>query len=1441
MNTKGMKFLAVLAVLAMAFAAFAVIAPDTGSDAADPVYVQLSITGGTDAVADKPFDDVVAALTYLGTCTDLDNATKVAIKLGADYNKVSEPLTTFGPVTEFDLNGKDFKVAVANNDHPVVTLGADLTIKNGGGADKTLTIDTIDVKGKKLIVEGLNLTATVDTYKSSVSGGSVKFDANNDYTTPTQEFAVTVSDPLAALFGDDFTATITTPGAAAAVALAAGSYAVGSIIVFNYTGQEAAPTVFMNGNPVTLGENITLQGDAAFTNVDTYTPAGPTEIVSPSKITFDSITVNMLGKNPSIVNIVGDVVYTGTIDNDVEFTSLNRASVTFGNSKDSSTFAEGKAISFVGNMLTVGGTIKKATADANGNMTISTNDKDGNSTSPAFKLKLPDAVVTIADRLDVTGSFEAKEIKLNGKELFVHQASSLKVVNFVKNADGIANDEGRFGVDAGATFTVTGVLTPAYATAVHKDPADETSPIVGYKYSDFTYNSYVLGSFILTVDVADHTATPNPDPVPELQKIPMFSFVYSWTEKVGGKDVQKTKILSMLLPSNNKFPTIKAYEAGSPNAGNIIKGYNDVVIGWTDVKDSKTVKYAVGDALPQTLATVYYPIYESDISDLSISGTVTYAGKESDAQYLYGQEIVATNIDTGKFYTATVGQDGSFQIVNMKSGTYNIKVPTMEAQDYDVINGGSVALTLAGVTGLEVEYASYVNITINVTSGSAVSNAVQKVNLYADIKKTTLVASNPAGKTLTYVFKAIYSTTATDVYYAEGLDGENPAGLAGNGSVVVSYDASATFNIVLDTPVFTVSGLVKLDGEPVSGITVVMYTAVDLAAANADNYSKKFGEAVTDDKGKYTFYNVPNNTFFKVVVDNEDYEKTEKTGTVDKKDTEVLTIALKAMPWMFYLTVWYNGAKVLPENLGELVVYYGLDKVLDYKAGDAIDDNKVRIDKDAKKLTIYLSAGEGENYKEFTESGQLFVQASSYSYVGNISKEITQNKESIEVELGVLSYNLFGMIVNNGGVDPKFDMENHLTITTSTGVVTPHLVEYVVNDELEDGTVAFGETITVNYGNVLTNANLTGGTVLTITWPAAAGKALMGGGKVISTTSPASYVVDGNVEFTVDDLPEHPDVYVQPEVGAWVFYVTNLADQTTGDVAVDLGDYFKALRPFKIESKDIGNWTFDDDTNLPLIIMIDKDAPTATLTKNLMTAAADPLPMVIVKFYKVTGVGDDGKEIFEEIAALSEEDDEIAISYGAKVRINAVPNAVAQPPADFEFVVTVNGASIVLDKEGNSEIFTVVENIKIAVNEPPVYTEDLLVTLGQKGQKVVVVFTALDDNEVKMDANGNPVVDDHNDPVLIEKTIPSIIVNLELNYSYINEFGDVTAESYEFSVEYTEVLGEGAAFEFSDDDFATKLGDNYQYAFSITGSYVFGEETVKLSKTAYKPVPAAEA
>jgi hypothetical protein len=142
-----------------------------------------------------------------------------------------------------------------------------------------------------------------------------------------------------------------------------------------------------------------------------------------------------------------------------------------------------------------------------------------------------------------------------------------------------------------------------------------------------------------------------------------------------------------------------------------------------------------------------------------------------------------------------------------------------------------------------------------------------------------------------------------------------------------------------------------------------------------------------------------------------------------------------------------------------------------------------------------------------------------------------------------------------------------------------------------------------------------------------------------------------------------------------------------------------------------------------------------------------------------------------------------------------------------------------MEEAGTYCIASVVEDLIVSVKEPAVYTENLLVTVGQNGMDVVVVFTALDST------------------LEVETTIPNLVVNLVLSFTYINEFGRITSDDYEFSVEYTEDQPE--SFEISDVDFtaADALGDDYQYAYCVTGSYEYNGEIVELSKTAYSPVP----
>jgi hypothetical protein len=446
--------------------------------------------------------------------------------------------------------------------------------------------------------------------------------------------------------------------------------------------------------------------------------------------------------------------------------------------------------------------------------------------------------------------------------------------------------------------------------------------------------------------------------------------------------------------------------------------------------------------------------------------------------------------------------------------------------------------------------------------------------------------------------------------------------------------------------------------------------------------------------------------------------------------------------WLVYLSIYYNGEKILPENYQQLSIYYNgepipTENVEDDPATAEVDETQVsQIDVNLKTKVITIDL-------QKSEPGLLFVQVSSYTYVGNMSKEITSTKQTIDVTLGVLTYNLFGAIVDtNGSIDPLFDMASCLTVNTNAGVVIPDLVEYVAVGENND----------------------------------------------------------------------HPN-----GLAYWRVYVTGLADQTTGDVTINIGTY-KTFMTFKIESKDVGTWEFygTDTQNLPLEIAVKLTNPKITINTDAIEGGA-------ILVYNLTGYDPETKEeVYSADPIAPDNDNKVTVNYGAKIKIKATA------AADEEFVVLVDGQTVELDKDGFAIIGYVTKNITIKLSTPPLYTEDLLVTLGQKDQKVVVVFTALDDLQ-KVDDEPR------------ERTIPALTVDLQLNYSFINEFGDVTAESYEFSVEYKEVLDQGAAFEYSTDDFATKLGDNYQYAFSITGSYVIGGETVKLSKTAYKPVTAAEA
>jgi hypothetical protein len=1377
MNTKGMKFLAVLAVLAMAFAAFAVIAPDTGSDA-DGETVSLTIVGGNDAVSNELCADIDAAVDYLEDCTDLAHATAIKIKMIADLT-VTVPVEgglDYSGFTEIDLNGKILKFEPEANAAAAATLtvSPDLVIKNSGNkgfvefGTGVIVSNPVDVAPEEIteyyvvyaVPNGVTVAKKVGNADPvPVTSGTAiaaeeeaKLVLINNNTTAATVYISGVAQPIE-IDAATVEEQVTTPGQYVADAAIAADTSISTaaqhfIKFAARTGlsvtlgdtQTSATSMALTAEVFTInytGPGVVYNGadELDFTNGPVTIPVAENAVLTvveeagPSEITFDSVTVNMVGTSTDVINILGSVNYYGTVGN-VTFKTQTRSTVTFcqgalldgataliENSDATFVATAGATVRFVGNMLTVNGTIKGGA----GGIFMSTLDDDGNATTPAFKLKLPTAVVTVKDQLDITGSMEADTIELNGKELYVHQASSLKVVDFTKNtvdvtpatattpASGAINiDDGRFGVDAGATFTITGYLYPFVLTGSY-----DAKDVV---FSDFTYNSYAIGSVIANVNVAVPTATvQNPEAVYELQAIPMFTFLYTYiTEDEDGNDVQNSKLLSMMLPSNNKFPSIKVFvddaiDMNAQSSGNYIKEFDEVLIGWTDVEGSKTVKYNVGDAFPETLAAVYYPIYESDISDLSISGTVDFNGKATDAQYLYGKDIVATKIGTNTSYSATVAADGSFQIVNMKSGTYNISVPTLEEKGYDVIAGGSVQLTVSGVSGLIVNYQGYVDVTINVSIGDDVTQAVAGIELFKGEESQGVPVKTSATATLKYDLHEPFSKTKTQKYYAEAKDA-NGAVIA-NGIIEVSFEDDAVLSFVLHKPTYSISGKVtNADDEPMVGVHVVL---------TYDDTKLKSLSAVTDAEGKYKIVGILNNTAFDISLEEDEYRITNEAAlpaVVFNANKTDVNIIVEEREWFVYLSIYYNGEKIILENYQQLTIYYN---------GEAIPTNgaESQIEENDKTKTILIDLKK-------SEAGLLFVQAESYNYIGNMSKQITATKQTIEVTLGVLTYNLFG-IINAPAVDPLFDMESCLTITTNAGVVTPDQVVPVS-----------GENI---------------------------------------------------------------DTY-------WKFYVTGLTDQTTGDVAIKIGkvDTFKT---FKIESKDIGDWTFTNDDNLPLTIAVELTQPKVTVDKGTFANAA-------VNVYTLTGYDEDKNEVYEPVAA--DADGKYPVNFGAKVKIKATP------AADEKFIVTVDKKAVELDKDGYVVIGYVTGNTTVALSAPPVYTEDLLVTLGQKDKKVVVVFTALDHNE-KINNVEQP------------RTIPAMAVDLELNYSYINEFGDVTADSYKFSVAYDEIVGQGAAFKYSTDDFATKLGDNYQYAFSITGSYVFGEETVKLSKTAYKPVPAAEA
>jgi hypothetical protein len=466
---------------------------------------------------------------------------------------------------------------------------------------------------------------------------------------------------------------------------------------------------------------------------------------------------------------------------------------------------------------------------------------------------------------------------------------------------------------------------------------------------------------------------------------------------------------------------------------------------------------------------------------------------------------------------------------------------------------------------------------------------------------------------------------------------------------------------------------------------------------------------------------------------------------------------------MVYLTVWYNGSKIMPKNYQTLFVNYDFDNMADYPTTVFDDANKrIRVDEENMLIKVYFyTDGANDTLVKVTEPGLLFVQASSYNYTGNTSKYIEQNKEHIDVYLGDLTYNIFG-VITAPNVDQSVDMEDLITITANGQEFKPDNVRVAVNN--------------------VPNADVGG--------------------------------------------------------GAWEFYILGLEDQTTGDVKVAIGDY-EIYKPYKIEKKDIGTWNFYipaadvlpanyvEDPAMLIDVKMDKLVMEVEINENYQETIEGAVLNEDTKKLQPNGV---------QIA--KDADGTYKFNYGQNLAITVTKKDAGEVVPDL--IVMVNGVVVIeklVDNTGTYCMASVTEDLYVYADKPPVYTKDLLVTIGQKDQNVVVVFTALDDLEEVKDAN-NQVIKE-------EKTIPTMTVTLQLNFWYYNEFDDVTPEEYTFSVEYTEKVNEGAAFVFSEDDFATeidKLGseykDAYKNAYAVTGSYVFGDETFALSKTAYKPVTA---
>jgi hypothetical protein len=111
------------------------------------------------------------------------------------------------------------------------------------------------------------------------------------------------------------------------------------------------------------------------------------------------------------------------------------------------------------------------------------------------------------------------------------------------------------------------------------------------------------------------------------------------------------------------------------------------------------------------------------------------------------------------------------------------------------------------------------------------------------------------------------------------------------------------------------------------------------------------------------------------------------------------------------------------------------------------------------------------------------------------------------------------------------------------------------------------------------------------------------------------------------------------------------------------------------------------------------------------------------------------------------------------------------------------------------------------------YSKNVLVTIGQRGAAIALVITALDG---KMIASGS--------------------ITMYVNYTY-EEDGEVWTDAVEVAVEYeSDGHSHGVIL---DETFIEELGEYYDGAFAVTGSFEFGYAAGEMSKTVYTPVLGA--